>query len=310
MRACKKLKYRPNIIASSLRSKKSYALGVVVPTFKHIFYARLVNYLEEECKKAGYHIILLQGPQEDPIRSGIKLKWQNFEFLLARQIDGLLMDYGHMSLDPATLKKLKNEKIPIVFMDVAPEDQSFPFVGTADFDGAKELADYFIKSGHRKIAFIAGPAGHYTSELRLAGYKKCLLENRIPYAEKLVLFSDYSTDGGHKATLELLDRTRDFSGIICANDYLAIGALSALNQKGITVPKDVSVAGFTGDEIGAHTIPSLTTMVQPVEEIAKKSVEIILSRLKESNKSVERILLPARLLERASVKNINGNNIL
>ncbi len=100
LKACRELNYRPNIIASSLRSKKTYALGVVVPTFRHTFYARFLNQVEEECKKAGYHIIVIQG------RKGLQaqLEWSDFEFLLARQIDGLLID---LELPQEILTKLK-----------------------------------------------------------------------------------------------------------------------------------------------------------------------------------------------------------
>jgi LacI family transcriptional regulator len=102
--------------------------------------------------------------------------------------------------------------------------------------------------------------------------------------------------------LKLLSEKRNFTAIIGANDYIAIGALSACSQKEIKVPEDVSVVGFTGDEIGAYTVPPLTTMVQPIEEIGAKAIEILLAKIRDPNRPVERVLLPPGLLQRDSVK--------
>ena len=298
LEACRRLNYRPNIIASSLRSKKTCALGVVVPTFKHTFYSRFLNQVEEECKKAGYHIIVIQGRKAEDLK---KLEWSDLEFLLARQIDGLLID---LELPHEILSKLKKEDIPVVFVDMLPKDNSFSFVGTADFEGGRELANYLVRLGHRKIAFLAGPRGCYTSDQRLSGYKSALLENKITFSEKLVIHTDYQAKGGYEAMLKLLSGKRNFTAVIGANDYIAIGALSACSQKGVKVPEDISVAGFTGDEIGGYTVPPLTTMVQPIEEIGRKAVEMLLAKIRDPNRPVERVLLLPKLLKRNSVKEV------
>lgn len=298
LQACQTINYRPNIIASSLRSNKSLALGVIVPTFKHTFYARFLNQVEEECKKAGYHIIVVQGRKTDNL---ISLEWADLEFLLARQIEGLLID---LELPFDILRKLKKEKIPLVFIDVPPANYNFPFVGTADFEGGKEITSYLIKRGHRKIVFLAGLPGHYTSERRLEGYKSALSENNIGFSKKLVEYTDYSSEGSYLSTVKMLSKKIKFTAIVGANDYVAIGALSALNQRNIKVPDEISVVGFTGDEIGAYTIPPLTTMVQPIEKIGIKAVNIILANIQDRKRPSERILLSPTLLERQSVKKI------
>jgi len=296
LKACRKLNYRPNLAASSLRGKKSHALGVIVPSFKHAYYARFLSRVEEECQKADYHVIAIQRRHQS---SCPRIAWSDIEFLLMRRVDGLLID-SELSLD--IMKKLHQEDIPVVLVDMLPKDRRFSFVGTADFKGMRILARYLIDAGHRDIAFLAGPLGHYTSEQRLAGYKKALSENRIPFSEALVRHTDYNLEGGRLAAIELLSEKRSFTAMIGANDYVAIGALSACNQKGIKVPDDISIAGFTGDEIGAYTMPPLTTMEQPIEEIALKATEILFARIKNPRRPTERILLPARLMERRSVK--------
>ena len=302
LKTCRMLNYRPNIVAASLRSKKSYALGIIIPTFKHTYYARFLNQIEAECKQAGYHIIVIQGEKGN---SKSQLEWSDLEFLLARQIDGLLID---LELPREILRRLKKENVPIVFIDMPPADNNFSFVGTADFDGGRQLANHLIKLGHRKIVFIAGPCKHYTSEQRLAGYKSALSEHHIPFSEEFILYTNYSTEGGYDAASKLLSEKIRFTAVISANDYIAVGVLSALSQGGINVPDEISVVGFTGDEIGSYTVPPLTTMAQPIEEIAVKAVEMLLAKIKDPNRPTESILLPVRLLERGSVKKAKRSN--
>ena len=273
-------------------------MGVIIPTFKHTFFARFLNRVEEECKKAGYHIITVQCRLKD---SEPQIEWSDLEFLLARQIDGMLIV---SSLSTEITRKLKKENIPVILIDAIPTDNSFSFVGTADFKGGKELTNYLIKSGHKKIVFLSGPYGCSTSDQRLAGYKSALSENKIPFSRKLISYTDYNTEGGYQAALKLLSGKKRFTAIIGANDYIAVGALSACSQKGIKVPEEISVAGFTGDEIGSYTNPPLTTMSQPIEEIGAKAVEMLLAKIKDPKRPIERILLPARLITRDSVKKI------
>lgn len=294
--ACRKLNYRPNLSATTLRTKKSGAIGVIVPTFQHIFYARLLNSAEKACRKADYHIITIQGRYKN---QEVSIVQEDFDFLLARQVDGLLID---SKLEDAIFKRLKKEAIPAVFVDSPPKDNGFSFVGTADFEGGRDLTRYLLKLGHRQIVFLAGPKDAYTSERRLAGFRDALVETRLHFDKDLVFYTDYTTSGGYEATKRLLaDFKKSITAVIGANDYIAIGALAALAENGIKVPEKISVVGFTGDDIGAFTVPPLTTMAQPIEETGRKAIEILLSLIKDPRRPAKRILLPARLTERSSV---------
>ena len=294
--AAAKLNYRRNIFASSLRSKKSYAIGFAVPTFKHGFYARLLNLLEKNCREEGYHIVAVQGMLKG---GNVSFDWSGFEFLFARQIDGLIMD---LMLPPSHLERLSSETIPIISIDNQSVNEKFFFVGSEDCLGMEQLCNYIIGMGHRKIAFLTGTKGSYTNNQRLKGYKTALKKNGIPYDPKLLANSEYMLNGGFQATCSLLDSGAEFTAIIGANDYAAIGAISALHKKGIKVPSEVSVAGFTGDEIGNYTTPTLTTMAQPVEEIGKKALGILMDLINKRKSSAPgKILLPTKLIVRDSV---------
>jgi len=297
LEACRKLGYRRNLTAAALRWKRSLAIGVVVPTFQHGYYTRLLASIEETCRKSGYHIILIQ--PRGVTKYNPHITREELEFLLERQVDGLIID---IKLERPLVRFLKREGIPVVFIDLPPAFGSFSFVGTANQESVAEITNYLIGMGHQRIAFLAGPRGSFTSNERLAGYQKTLKKAGLKLDKGLIRYTDYHSDGGFTATGKLLsEREKSFSAIVCANDAIAMGALGAIAQKGLKVPQDISVVGFSGDEAAAYTVPPLTTMVQPAEEIGRKAVEIVLAEIKEPGRKKEKVLLPAKFLARSSV---------
>lgn len=297
LQICRRLNYRPNLAAVTLRGKKSCALGVVVPFLHHTYYAQLLNSIEEACRRVGYHVVVIQGRSSANLNNF--LTREDFEFLLARQIDGLLID---LNLDNSLVLYLKREGLPLVFIDIPPAGNQFSFVGTADFEGGKEITEYLLRLGHRRIVFLAGPKDSCTSQNRLAGYRAALTEARIAFDEKLIHYTNYHLNGGYRAACKLLlgGPGKSFSAIACANDYIAIGAMAALSQKNVKVPQEVSVTGFGGTESSFYTTPPLTTMGQPVEKIGRKAVELIMAQIQHPGQHSETVLLPATLLKRSS----------
>jgi len=191
-RACTTLNYRRNTAASTLRSRRSHAIGVAVPTFRHMFFARLLNAVEEACRANGYHFVATQGRLRDGQLSA--LDWEDMSFLLGRQLDGLIID---VALPPDALAKLKAERVPVVFVDCAPDDPAFNFVGTADADGMAELTEHLIDLGHRDIAFLGGNPEIYTGSERLRGFKRALARRNLKVNKDLLRVTNFQMDGGH-----------------------------------------------------------------------------------------------------------------
>jgi DNA-binding LacI/PurR family transcriptional regulator len=292
--ACQALNYRRNTLASSLRRNRSNSIGVLVPTFNHSFYGRMLTQLEMDARQADCHLIVGQGDQS---KAKVTLEWADIEFLLSRQIDGLVVD---MTLPPAVEARLAHEKLPLIFVNTPPQLDCFDFVGTQDEEGMEQLVNYLIGSRHQRIAFLAGFPGSRTGDPRLAGYKKALHEHDLAFDPDLVIHSNFSYDGGYAAAKSLLKRTRNFTAVAGVSDYVAIGAMAALNEAGLSVPKDISVGGFCGDENGAFCVPALTTVAQPIEQIASKALEILRNRITNPSSPLVRLRLPGRLLMRAS----------
>ncbi len=292
--ACQALDYRRNTLASSLRRNRSNSIGVLVPTFNHSFYGRMLTQLEMDARQVDCHLIVVQGDQS---KASVTLEWADIEFLLSRQIDGLVVD---MALPSEVEARLAHEKLPLVFVDAPPQLDCFDFVGTQDEEGMEQLVGHLIGAGHTRIAFLAGSSGSRTSDPRLAGYKKALHDHDLACDPDLVIHSNFSYDSGYAAAKSLLKRTRDFTAIAGVNDYVAIGAMAALHEAGLSVPNDVSVGGFCGDENGIFCIPSLTTVKQPIEQIASKALGLLLTRITHPDNPPVCLRLPGRLLPRAS----------
>lgn len=291
LEACEKLGYNPNLLAYGLSTKKSLLIGVIVATLKHTYYPNLVNSIERTAEKNQYHIIAIDTSDEGNVN------WESVSFLLGRKVDGLIIS---ALISDNIVQKLKNIGLPIVLTDSDVKNYNFPFVGTEDIKGAEEAVSYLINLGHKKIAHLGGLKNSYTGKRRFIGYKKAFKKNNIQYNKNLVIFTNYHLDGGYEGTKKLIERGVKFSAIFAASDYVAIGSLAYLHEKGIKVPDDISVVGFTGDEIGEYTCPSLTTMAQPVEEMGKKAVEMILESGKKKTNEVQKIFLPSKLIIRNS----------
>jgi len=297
--ACQELRYRPNIAASSLRTRRSHAIGVVVPNLEHTFFARLVNVTENLCTRAGYHTIMIQRR----FRNGrSSFRWPDFEFLLGRQIDGLLI-YSNV---PNTMRtRLKRERVPMVFVEAEPGDPELPFVCTDSVDGSRRITEHLIEAGHRRIAYLAGPENHPNGRRRVEGFRAAMDRAGLEIPPNWIRHTNYNMDGGREAMRELLAAKLGFTAVACASDYVAIGAMSACHEQGVAVPEDVSITGFTGDPIGEYTTPPLTTMSQPVQRVSRRALEILLEMIAGSTETAPHVLESAELVVRRSVKRIS-----
>ncbi|MCF7854946.1 MAG: substrate-binding domain-containing protein, partial [Candidatus Pacebacteria bacterium] len=165
-----------------------------------------------------------------------------------------------------------------VLLNYDIDDHTFPSVGSQNRRGVKSAMKYLADLGHRRVAHLAGREDEYVGIERLAGYREAVRELGLEDDPALVAFTNFNYDGGARATEELLARNIEFSAIMAANDYTAIGAMSALSAHGLRVPQDVSVVGYSGDETGLYYNPALTTVREPAEEILHEAVKLIVKK--------------------------------
>jgi len=292
--ACRRLNYRPNLIAASLRMRKSHVFGVVVPSLSHSYFARLISAVESKAGASGYHILVTQI---------LKQELQHIDqisFLLGQRIEGVFIAMRRCG--KPVYDCFKSGGIPIVFLD-NPGPKGAVFIGTEDYQGGFKAAAHLIGLGHRRIAHITGPTDHYTARQRLQGYLAALKAHGIRSDKNDVIFTNFQSIDGYQAAERLFQAGAKHTAVFCANDYLAVGFMSWAYNHGIKVPEQMSVIGFTGDEIGQYSAPPLTTMVQHTGIMGIKAVEQMLALI-EGRRVCSRILVPPELLVRGSTSKI------
>jgi len=291
--ACRRLKYRPNLIARSLRTRKSYAFGILVPTLMHSYYARMISAIETQAGKRGYHVLVAQIGEAE-------LQTNQIAALFGQRVEGLFISTRHCS--KAVYNFLLSGGIPVIFLDI-PGPKNTVFIGTDDYHGAFEAVNHLIGLGHERIVHLAGRPDVYTAQQRMLGYKAALKAHGIAYHHGDIVFTNYQADGGFRAAEQIVKSPGKYTAIFCANDYIAMGLLSCAYLHGIRVPQQLSVIGFTGDEAGQYSVPPLTTMVQQTERVGTQAVESMLALMENRPTAFQILLKPELLIRQSTVKN-------
>ncbi len=234
-------------------------------------------------------------------------EWDEIDFLLSRQVDGLILD---VALLPETEARLQNEDTPLVFIDAPPALKGFDFIGTTDYEGMAEVTRYLIANGHRRIAYLGGLPESKTNLARRNGWEAALREAGIEPGPDWIFQRGFNRDDGIYLADRYFDELKNFSALACANDYVASGVIVRLHEAGVRVPEDFSVTGFADDEIAEFSYPALTSYHQPIEEIASFAAELLLKKLSEQIVQQPFYqLIPGKIVIRNSVIPFDDANI-
>ncbi|MCG8650410.1 MAG: substrate-binding domain-containing protein, partial [Pirellulales bacterium] len=190
--------------------------------------------------------------------------------------------------------------VPVVLVDNQHPGGAFPSVSIDDRAGARAATRHLIALGHRRIAFIGDRYGFQSHKDRLAGCRQALEKANLEIAPERMVLGDGKLSGGIAATKELLSLDRPPTGIVCYNDVTALGALHAINRRGLTVPGDVSLAGFDDIALAAHSQPPLTTIRQPKRSMAQRAIHTLLQLINEEPAAKKHVRIPGRLIIRES----------
>ena len=247
--------YVPNNSARNLKRSNAKAIAILVKGMDNMFFNNMISVIEEVVRKKKYSCI---------IERGIIFLGGNFT-------------HPH--------EKMAQIPVPYVISTIgAVSDGGKPCasVSVDDYRESYKMVDYLCGLGHRRIAIITACEDDISiGRLRLNAYRQALLDHGIPYDPDLVFHmtkdDTYSFATGYKVTKEILEKKTEFSALYATADTLAIGACRALKEAGLTVPDDISVAGFDGIDAGEYYIPSITTIRQPVEQLAAETAKMLFS---------------------------------
>ncbi|MDB5908999.1 MAG: LacI family transcriptional regulator [Massilia sp.] len=294
-RAIEQLQFRPSHAARSLMSGSSRMIGVYIPILKGTFYTPVLQLIDTELRAAGLHMVVAFGTGSgDARRQAI----EGIEFLMARGCDGLLAMSN--DLTDADVAALGPGKSRVVLLNHASEripDQCFIADHVA---GGVLAARTLLDRGHRQFAVIAGPSTSPDNVDRIGGFLAELARAGIDTGALWIAESDFSPEGGWAAAAELVASGRPFSALFCANDEMAVGALSLFQQRGIAVPGQVSVLGYDDTPSAEFSAPPLTTVHIPWRDVTLSGLNALLNRCDGGERPVPR-RFPISVTQRASV---------
>lgn len=280
-----KLDYERNMLAISLVKSKSSTIGIIVPEFVTSFFPLIINEIHETASRAGYNVLITQSGES------YETEVANAKVLLCSQVDGVLVSLTKETRNFEHLKVFQRKGIPIVFFNRVCEDMEVPKVIVDDYDGAFHAVEYLIKKGRRRIAHLAGPNTLQISRKRLSGYRDALTKNKLPIDEELIIPYDLSVDKVHIYVSYLLDLPEPPDALFAINDPTAIRAIQVIKSKGLQIPKDIAVIGFSNDYAGELMEPSLTTVSQPLKEMGQVATRLLIDQIEnDSNKPFIKVL--------------------
>lgn len=296
MAAIAELGYVPSHAARSLRSQRALAIGAIIPDITNPFYPAFARGIQNFVESEGYDLIAYNS-------DGLLERERKFmQSALAGRVDGVILSPFQITMDE--LADIAEMHIPVVALTSRkPVDGRRPVdtVHVDCVDLARQAVEHLIARGHRRIGMIAGEAGTPPREDRVLGYLQALEAWGMRTDSMLVRGADFNEDGGYVATGELLRLSPPPTAIFAANDLMAMGAMAALHEAGLQVPRDVAIVGF--DDIPAARLlaPPLTTVAQYPDRLGARTAELLLERLRGEGPPYSReIVMPADLVVRKS----------
>jgi len=292
----KELGYSPSAIASSLKTRLSKSIGIAVPDAMGDFYGEVINEIESVATENGYNLVISLNHHI------VQEELSAVNFFKAKKVDGAIL--VTTSGDDDYIRSLIGEGYNIVLLDRDPHGLKLDTVKIDNFRGGYIATEYLLNLGHSVILFIQGVPYIDSSKERFNGYKRALKDNKIKFSPDFILNGDFTVDSGYLSMKKYLEECDlNFTAIFAANDQMAIGAIKALNDKGISVPDEVSIVGFDDSYISPYVIPPLTTIKQRREEMGRVAAELLLDKISSQNKkerTPRQIIIPVELIKRES----------
>ena len=288
------MNFQPNMAARGLASGQTHILGLIVPMsvnsiFSDPFYPILMQSISSTCNQKDYSIMLWLAEPEFERRMINKI-------LNTGLLDGVIV--SSLSLTDPIVNHLKENKMPYVSIGRNPMDDSGNFVDVDNYNGAIKAINHLAGLGRRRIATITGPMNVIVGVDRLRGYRDALAANGLPYDPDLVVEGDFSDSGGYAAMQHLLPMKPD--AVFVTSDIMAAASIRVLMEAGLKVPDDVAIVGFDDIPLASRTIPSLTTISQPISQMGAGVVNMLLDQIEHPSRQPHHVILQTELVVRSS----------
>jgi len=276
-----------------LRVRRARMVGLVVPELQNPIFPALAEVVGGALARSGFNAVLCT-------RTGTMSEAEYVDMLLERQVSGMVFAGGQYAEADAPhdhYARLLKLRLPVVLVNAAAEHLDFPTVSTDDAVAMEQAYGHLVSLGHQRIGLVLGPPDHVPSRRKLVAFEAVAREGGT-FAAELVERTMFSLEGGHAAATRLIGQGA--TGIICASDPLALGAIRAARRAGLSVPADVSVIGYDDSAFMHCTDPPLTTVRQPIEAIGRAAVAILIGQIEGSDVSPGELFFEPEIVARGS----------
>jgi DNA-binding LacI/PurR family transcriptional regulator len=279
------------------RKPATGAIGLLLPDLANPIFPALAQAMETRATAAGLASIL------GNTRSAAFREADYVHMLLEREVDGFIFiscEMTHLTGDHDHYGRLVAEGARLVFVNGALDAVDVPSVSVDERHAGQLATQHLLELGHRRVGFVAGPE-HYLPTLEKAAGRQEALRSAGLTVDGLVAHGEFSVEGGRAALRELIERREERpTGVICSSDLMAIGVLREARELGLRVPDDLSVVGFDGIEAGAWVDPPLTTVEQPIDDLAETAVDALRTLIAEPQRSLPSFVFKAKLRQGGS----------
>ncbi len=285
------LGYRPNLMARSLKTERTFAIGIIVDDIAGAFTPLVLRGIQDYLNEHHYFSVVINADWNPETET------EAIQNLISRSIDGIIFVESRLR-DAQPMLDTANK--PYVFAHRLFGGAKSNSVNVDDVAGGRMATEHLLILQHRRIGFITGRKGWNASEDRLAGYRAALKHAHIPFDRALVIEGDWEMQSGYAAAKKFLQMSDRPTAIFAANDLMALGAMYAIQEAGLRVPEDIAVVGYDDREIAGLARPLITTVSLPCYEMGQRSAELLLQLLEKKINAVEPIRIPGKLIVRES----------
>jgi LacI family transcriptional regulator len=295
----KEMGYRQNLFASNLRRNRTNTIGVIVPRLNSYFMSTVIAGMEKIANQAGYNLIISQSMES------VAKEVVNAKTLYNTRVDGLLVSLAYGTDDISHFEELLDKGVPLIFFDRVFEHPQCTSVVIDNYKAGYEVTQHLISQGCKRIVHITASLKRNVYADRLKGYKQALMDNDIPYDDKLVFINNLSEQAGIDVCKTLLQMDPRPDAIFSANDACAVSCIRELKQAGLKIPDDIAVAGFNNDPLSKVIEPNLTTVNYPGNEMGEVAASTLIRRLDlQHGTSLNTIVLRHELIVRESSRKV------
>ncbi len=292
------LDYQPNKLAISLLNKQTHTIGVIIPNLDYVL-ATMVKGIDEVALEAGYTVMVCQSDES------FGREIVNTNRLLESLVDGFIVSVSSETKVYEHIKKIQTKKIPLVLFDRVINNLTVPKVRADNIEGGVLATQHLIDQGYRRIAILAGPENLKISNKRMEGYLQTLKYNGLRVNKNYIVHCDFNQQYAYEATKELVAMKQRPDAIFTISDRMAIGAMQAIKEKGLSMPQDIGLVGFNNEPVTSLVTPSITSVEMYAFEIGKATAKLFLEMLhSDADMSYHEVVIKPKLVVRESSQRI------